>query len=227
MAIAKKKKRFWDVEIPLIRKTTHLYAFDKGALEGRLIKYDLTRILRGKGLLLDARVTVENDVAIATPIKATLLPFYIRRMIRKRTRYVEDSFTVESRDAMLTIKPFLITRRRVSRAVRKALREKTAEELKEYIAIKRKDQVFDEVLKNILQKQLSAKLKKIYPLSLCEIRILAVKKEKELSEEEKKTLAAEVAAEEKEREEKKKEREAERDEKKEDAPEKEKAEEKE
>jgi ribosomal protein S3AE len=38
--------------------------------------------------------------------------------------------------------------------------------------------IFDDILKGKIQKELSLKLKKIYPLSLCEIRVLEVEKEK-------------------------------------------------
>ena len=108
------------------------------------------------------------------------MPFYLRRMVRKGTNYVEDSFSVECRDAQIRIKPFLITRRKVSRAVRKALRNKAKEELIKYAQTKTSERLFEEVLKNQIQKTLSLKLKKIYPLSLCEIRVLKVEKELEL-----------------------------------------------
>ena len=37
--------------------------------------------------------------------------------------------------------------------------------------------MFEEILRNKIQKELSLKLKKIYPLSLCEIRVLKVEKD--------------------------------------------------
>ena len=92
--------------------------------------------------------------------------------------YVEDSFSVKCEDAVLRIKPFLITRKKVSRAVRKALREKTKEELTEYMKTQNVKTIFDEILKNKIQKSLSLKLKKIYPLSLCEIRFFAIESQK-------------------------------------------------
>jgi len=64
MAITKKRKKFFEVDIPLIRKQTQLYAFDIKELEGRDIKYDLTRILKGKNILLRLKVSVEKDNAI-------------------------------------------------------------------------------------------------------------------------------------------------------------------
>lgn len=177
MAIAKRKKRFFDVEIPLIKKTTQLQAYEIKDLEGRYIKYDLTRILRGKSMTLIGQVKVKDDEASATPTKLSLMPSYLKRMVRKGTRYVEDSFSTPCKNAQVRIKPFLITRRRVSRAIRKALRDKAREELIEYVKDKKFEDIFQDILSNKLQKPLSLKLKKIYPLSLCEIRIFKVEGE--------------------------------------------------
>ncbi len=174
MAIAKRKKRFYDVEIPLIEKTTQLREFEKESLNGKFVKYDLTRYLRGKNSVLVLKIKADKDKAVAEPRSMTLLPSFLRRMVRKGTNYVEDSFFAECENAKIRIKPFLITRRKVSRAVRKALRNATREELTNYVKRKNVNNLFEDILKNNLQKSLSLKLKKIYPLSLCEIRILKV-----------------------------------------------------
>lgn len=175
--IKKRKKKFFNVEIPLINKQTHLQAYEIGDLEGRFIKYDLTRILRGRSRIIQLKVKVKDDEAITIPKKITLMPFFLKRMVRKGTDYVEDSFSAKCKDAEIKIKPFLITRRKVSRAVRKALREKAREELIKYVKDKNSETLFDELIKNSIQKLLGLKLKKVYPLSLCEIRILEVEKE--------------------------------------------------
>jgi len=178
MARAKRKKRFFDVEIPILNQKTQLQAYELKELDGRTIKYDLTRILRGKSILLHLKVKIEGEKATTIPIEAKLMPYFLRRMVRKGTNYIEDSFSTECKDAKLRIKPLLISRRRISRAVRKALREKAREELTNYVKDKNTETLFDDLLKNQIQKPLSLKLKKIYPLSLCEIRILKVEKEK-------------------------------------------------
>lgn len=176
MAIAKHKKKFFDVEMPIINKQTQLQAFDISELEGRFIKYDLTRILRGKSILMQFKVKVEKEKAVAIPREIRLMPYFLRRMVRKGTDYVEDSFSVNCKDAQIKIKPLLISRRRISKAVQKVLREKAKEELISYTKNKESEKIFEDLLKNKLQKELSLKLKKIYPLSLCEIRILKVEK---------------------------------------------------
>jgi ribosomal protein S3AE len=176
MAVAKRKQRFFDVEIPILNKETQLYAYDLSELDGKTITYDLTRTLRGKSVLLTLNVKVEGDKASAYPKEFVILPYFIRRMIRKGVNYVEDSFSAETKDSKVEIKPFLITRKKVSREVRKALREKAREEIINYLKNKNSIEVFEDLIQGRMQKPLSLKLKKIYPLSLCEIRIFKVKR---------------------------------------------------
>ncbi len=175
MAQEKRKKKFFDVDIPLIGKQTQMQAYEPSELNGRFLKYDLTRALRGKSVMLTLKVKVEGNNILTIAKKIEVLPYFIRRMIRKGTNYVEDSFDAECEDAKLKIKPLLVTRRKVSRAIRKELRNKAKEEMIEYIKKKTSEQLFDDVLKNQMQKVVSLKLKKIYPLALCEIRVLEAK----------------------------------------------------
>lgn len=179
MAIAKKKKKFIDVEIPLVGKTIQLYEYDVNGLDNKFIKFDLTRMLRGKNMVLKLRTKVVDDNVITIPKEIKLLSCYLKRMVRKGTNYVEDSFVTPCSDAKVRVKPFLITRRKVSRAVRKALREKAKDEIVNYFKDKTAEEIIDDILKNKIQKQLSLTLKKIYPLSLCEIRVLRVEEVQE------------------------------------------------
>lgn len=178
MAIAKKKKKFFDVEMPVIGKQTQLQAYNVEELDGRTISYDLTRVLKGKSIMLKMNVKADENGATSKPKEAKVMPYYIRRAIRKGTHYVEDSFRAETKDAHIIIKPFLITRRKVARSVRNALRENAKRYLEDYAKQSKSEALFDEVLKNKVQKELSLFLKKTYPLSLCEIRVLRVEKEK-------------------------------------------------
>lgn len=176
MAIAKRKKRFFSVEIPLIRKTTQLQAYEAKELTNRFIKYDLTRSLKGKSSLITLKTEILADETIVTkPYELRLLPCYLKRMVRRGTNYIEDSFEAEAKDGKIRIKPFMVTRRKVSRAVRKALRNMANEELNIWAKGNSIEDLFGDVLKNKIQKDLAIKLKKVYPLALCEIRVLKVK----------------------------------------------------
>ena len=175
MAIAKHKKKFFDVEIPLLKKETQLLGYDINEIKNRIIKYDLTRILKGKSIEMNFKIEMNDKKELTSiPIKMNMLPFFLRRMVRKGTNYIEDSFEAPFANTTLRIKPFLITRRKVSRPIRNSLRIKAKEELIEYLKDKPSEEIFDDILKNKLQKILSLKLKKIYPLSLCEIRMLEI-----------------------------------------------------
>ncbi|VVB80024.1 30S ribosomal protein S3Ae [uncultured archaeon] len=176
MADAKRKKRFFEVDIPVINKSTFLLGYDVEELAGRQFTYDLTRVLRGKNALVSLKVKVKEGKAEANAIGLELVPSYIRRMVRKGTNYVEDSFSTEAKDSVVRIKPFLVTRRKVSREVRKALRNKAKEELAAYVKTKTAEAIVEELLHGSLQKTLSIKLKKVYPLSVCEIKTFKAEK---------------------------------------------------
>jgi ribosomal protein S3AE len=177
MAIAKRKKRFFDVDMPIIGKETQLRAYSIEELEGRFIKYDLTRMLRGKSTLMRLKVIVKKEKATADPVEITVLPFFFRRVVRKGTNYIEDSFEAPCKDAVIRIKPLLVSRRKISRAVKRALREKAREEITNTIKTMTKDKLFEDILQGQFQKSLSYVLKKVYPLSSCEIRNIKAEKE--------------------------------------------------
>jgi len=177
--VQKLKKRFFEVEIPLTNSTLDVLAYNIESLNNRAIKLDLTRQLRGKSIEVLLKIKVEKGKAVAYPIKLTLLSFYIRRMLRRKISYVEESFLAECKDAQIRIKPFLITRKRVSRRVRNALRKELIDWLQVYAKSKTYREMFSDIIGNRLQKPLSLKLKKIYPLALCEIRMLKLEKVKE------------------------------------------------
>src|SRR5271157_3129360 len=176
MAQAKKKKRFFEVEIPIIRKQTELYGMEPSDIEKKTIKYDLTRLLKGKNVILYLTVEKEGEKFTAIPKKIETIHSSLSRMVRRGTDYIEDSFIAKCKDAEVRIKPFIISRRKIHKSIRKALREKAKEELTSYIKDKSSEEIFNEIIRNQLQKPLSLKLKKIYPLSACEIRIFEVVK---------------------------------------------------
>ncbi|MBM3233780.1 hypothetical protein FJZ19_01670 [Candidatus Pacearchaeota archaeon] len=172
------KKKFFDVELELINEKVKLLSYTIEQLDKRTIKLDLTRMLKGKSLEAVFQIKMENGKASGYIKKISVFPFFIRRMMRKSVSYVEDSFSCECSDSFLRMKIFLITRKKVTRAVRKALREEGRKYLQEYAKDKVRDDIFLDIIGNKIQKSLSLKLKKIYPLALCEIRKINIEKEK-------------------------------------------------
>ena len=170
------KKKFFEVDLPLIGDKGEAYANSLEELKGKTVKLDVTRHLRGKSVDLNFTIKIENSKAVGVPKKLTLLPSFIKHMLHTGIDYVEDSFVAETKESNVIIKPFLITRKKVSRAVRRTLRNSAKNWLIDYAKTKTDDELFQEILGNQLQKPLGLKLKKTYPLAICEIRIFEVKK---------------------------------------------------
>ncbi len=180
MAESKKisKKTFFEVKAPLTSTKISLYAASMDELEGKIIALDLTRSLRGKSFELKMQVKKDQDTLTSEPIALELMGSYIRRMIRGGTDYIEDSFKTESKDNLLIVKPFMITRKKVSRGIRRKIRETAKSHLEAHMKTRTTKELFNEIITNKIQKELSLKIKKIYPLALCEIRRFEIVKAK-------------------------------------------------
>ncbi|MCH7850948.1 MAG: hypothetical protein IH845_04870 [Nanoarchaeota archaeon] len=168
------RKKFIDVIIPILDSTTRVLGTLEN-LDGKTIKLDLTRKLRGKGLTITFQIIVHEEQLIAIPKKMELVKQYIRRMMRKRVDYAEDSFVANCKDIKATLKPLLITRKRVSRAVRKNLRNTCREFLIGYVKDRTYLEVASELLDGTLQREMLPRLKKVYPLSFYDLRIFESK----------------------------------------------------
>ncbi len=168
------KKGFYEVEAPMTAVKISLYGSSAEEFDGKVAKLDLTKSLRGRSVELRMRVKNDNGILRGIPISANLVGSYIRRAMRRGSDYVEDSFLAECADAVITIKPFLITRMKVSRAIQKALRDAARKYIIEHVKIRSVKELFSDVIANKLQKGMSLKLKKIYPLAFCEIRTFEV-----------------------------------------------------
>ena len=195
MAQAKKRKKFFEAELPLIKKQISLIAYEPQELDGRIVKYDLTRFLKGKNTILHAKVKKKEERIIAEPYKIELVHSALTRMVRKGTDYIEDSFSANCKDAQVKIKPFLVSRRKIHRSVRKALRNKAKEEILDLIREKTTEELFEEIMRNQIQKTLSLTLKKIYPLSACEIRVFEIEKRIEEKQQDNSTVKTETVKE--------------------------------
>ena len=176
------KKGFYEVEAPMTAVKISLYGNSEEELDGRVVTLDLTKSLRGKSIELRMKVKNEEGKLRALPISANLAGIYIRRAMRRGIDYVEDSFESFCKDAVVIVKPFLITRKKVSRRVRKVLRENAQKYLKAYMKIRSLKELFSDLMANKIQKGMAIKLKKNYPLALCEIRFFEFKREKTAEE---------------------------------------------
>ena len=168
------RKKYITVKVPILNSDMRVLGTAE-ELHNKTIKIDLTRKLRGKGLTMKLRIFNLEGKLVAFPNHMELTTSYIRRMMRKRTDYVEDSFQARCADIRVTIKPLLITRKKVSRAVRRNLRNTAKEFILEYAKEKEYIEFCNDLLEGNLTRALLPKLKKVYPLSFCDLRIFETK----------------------------------------------------
>jgi ribosomal protein S3AE len=168
------RRKYIEVECPFLDETIRVLG-TPAELHNKTIKLDLTRKLHGKGLTIRLRILNIENKLYAIPNNLTLATSYIRRIMRKSTNYIEDSFQARCDDIIATFKPHLITRKKVSRAVRKNLRNTCREYIIEYAKTKTFNEIAERILNETLQKTMLPKLKKIYPLSFCDIRVFETK----------------------------------------------------
>lgn len=182
MAIQKKKKEikksFFAVKAPITSTKVMLYSSSPESLVGKIITLDLSRNLKGKNMEMKMEVNLVDGELVAEPVSIELVGSYIRRMMRKGADYVEDSFLTGCKGGGAIVKVFLITRNKVSRAVRRELRNTARKHIQSHFTTRTAKELFSELISNKIQKELSLKLKKIYPLALCEIRVFESVKEK-------------------------------------------------
>ncbi len=173
--MAPEKRKFITIEVPLLK--TSIEALGTiNSLTSKTIKLDLSRKLRGKGLNVTFQIMQLNDTLIAIPKKMELLTSYISKIIRKKLDYVEDSFkATTSDDIILDVKPLLITRKKVSRAVKNKLRITARENILEFVKANTYLDLTESLFNSELQKIILPKLKKVYPLAFCDLRVLDAK----------------------------------------------------
>jgi len=165
------KRKFWAIESPVLGASFEILTTSLDNSVGKHIKIDMTRQLKGKNAEVVMEVVKKDDKIVGEIISLTVAPSYIRRIMRKGASYIEDSFQCNAKDSKMRLKFLMFTRKKIHRSVRNALRLKAIEVLTEFCKEKNSEDVFAAILDMSIQKELSLRLKKIYPLAFCDIRI--------------------------------------------------------
>ena len=123
------------------------------------VKFKVKEIKEGKGY-------VELD-------NYSMVPTYIRRIVRPGREKIEDSFELKTKDDVkIRVKPLLITKAETQNSVLSSLIKKTRELLNDYCKKNDYNQFLFGLISHNIHKELRDSLKKIYPLSVVEIRLM-------------------------------------------------------
>ena len=178
--LLKKKKKKW-VSVYASSMFNNVDIVEKLVVEapeaiGKVLKVnlaDLTQDIKKQNILLTFSASRLQDQRVVCDVTGyELSPSYVKRVIKRAKSKIEDSFLCSTKDEVkVRAKPVILTRSKAKGSILTLLRHKS----REYFISNIKKQSYDEILSSIishnLQKGLKDELKKIYPVSLTELRI--------------------------------------------------------
>jgi len=96
---------------------------------------------------------------------------HLKRMVRKAKNKIDDSFIVDTKDkTKIKVKPVMLTKQKTSRSVLTSLRKHSREIIGNYSKVNSFSNFIRDIISNKVQVITKKELKKVYPLSLYEIK---------------------------------------------------------
>ncbi len=148
-------------------------------LSSKTIKLNMMYVtgnMKNQHIRLKFRVSeIETKRAKTKLCEYEYIPYYLKRNIKKDITIVEDRFIVISKDnEEIIIKPFLITKTKISALKRKNICFELIEFVETFCKTNSTDEIFAEVLYDKMQLKLKNILKKIVPLKVLEFKKVTV-----------------------------------------------------
>lgn len=152
-------------------------AVEPQQLVGRNVRVNLMSILndpKKQNVQITFNIkSVRDKNAITEIVRYELQPSYLKRMVRAGRNKVEDSFIAETKDKIkIRIKPVMITRSKTQRSKLALVRTTAKQHIIEKIETQNFTDLITDAVSTKMQRELRDKIKKIYPLALCEFKAI-------------------------------------------------------
>lgn len=130
------------------------------------------------------RITGHDNGRLTTVFNGYFItPSAVRKLMRKSRDKLDDSFLVKTSEGIqLRIKTIMITKSRTKGGILAALKKQAREVMATIVGSMNLETVAREISMHRIQQNLSKELKKLYPLSVCEIRTAELSNEDKKSE---------------------------------------------
>ncbi|MBS3117466.1 hypothetical protein J4430_01130 [Candidatus Woesearchaeota archaeon] len=175
----KKKKQWFTIIAPKEFKEQVLAetpALDIQEIKGRKLRINVMTLLgdpKKQNFAITFRVTsVEGTKGITQAISYTMQNAYIKRVARKDCNKIDHVGIYELKDAKLKLKTLLITKNKTHNSVLAKIRKETTKFLTEELKEMQSDKMFSTAISGSIQKSLREKLKKTYPIVVCDFRMI-------------------------------------------------------
>ncbi|MBI4016490.1 MAG: hypothetical protein HY363_02240 [Candidatus Aenigmarchaeota archaeon] len=120
-------------------------------------------------------VSVQNNSLMTEVTGFNIISSAVRKMMRRGKEKVEDSFIVCTQDKKnVRVKPILVTKNRAKGGVLVDLQKRLRNTVLKMTAELNYTDFVNNLVSHHFQKQLQDSLKKLYPVSVCEIRWMSV-----------------------------------------------------
>ena len=149
---------------------------EAGLMSGRYISTNLMNLTGNpKNQNVNLKFRVEKIIGakgIAYPSGYTIMPSSLRRLIKRKSERIDDAFTCTTSDNVkIRVKPLVVTRGQTKNSVITLMRKIVRKLLTSIVQNSNYITFFTDIINYRVQKAMRDHLKKVYPVSVCEIRV--------------------------------------------------------
>jgi len=186
--IKTKKKKWFPIFAPKFmgqKEIGETYLDHPEPAVGRTLKVnlkELTGSFKDQNIYVSLRITEVTGTNLQTEVIGyAYMPFFIKKLARRSTGKIDDSFVLETKDGKkVRLKPLAITINAVTKSVKTTIRKRMLQLLAVEVAKLPMDVLISELLKYKLQMDLKSKLKKIYPVRDVIMRVVKLEERKKV-----------------------------------------------
>ncbi len=175
--LKKKKKWFTVIAGPEFKnfEIGETLGNENAKLIGRTLEVNLANVTqdpKSQNIKIKFKIiNVKDNQADADVISYEMLSTYIKRLIKPAKEKMDDSFIYKTKDDInVKIKTLILTKAKTKHSILSSIRHKSREYLQDYCKKSEYKTLIADLAFHNLQKELKTILKKIYPLSVCEVR---------------------------------------------------------
>lgn len=181
--VKKKPKKWYSILAPQEFKQIEIgetLTSSPNSLLGKTLKINLMQLtndIKKQNVNITFKIIqIKDDKAFTEIKKYELLQMAVRRIISKEKNKLDSSFLCKTKDNIaIRLKPLLITKSKTKKSILSTLQNQTKKFLTENISKLSYSELIIYLINYKLQTQLKEHLKKIYPVSLFQIRCLIKK----------------------------------------------------
>tara|TARA_Y100000310_G_C20640028_1_gene793376 strand:- start:294 stop:950 length:657 start_codon:yes stop_codon:yes gene_type:complete len=186
--IKTKKKKWFPIFAPKFmghKEIGETYLDNPEPAIGRTLKVnlkELTGSFRDQNIYVSLRIKEVTGNNLQTEVIGyAYMPFFIKKLTRRSTGKIDDSFVLETKEGKkVRLKPLAITINPVNKSVKTTIRKRLLQLLAVEVKKLPMDVLISELLKYKIQMDLKNKLKKIYPVREVIMRVAKLEERKKI-----------------------------------------------